>query len=125
MKNKPASELALWRFDHQPDAIPRGRRLRVELLAPAVVHFSIDGWRTIRDIETRDTGLGFHFADLSTEKMKQGEELAFTFRWPGGGNRWEGRDFKIVVESPPAADKSPEARLFKDSRHAVEAGSGR
>ena len=35
-----------------------GRLLRLELLAPARVHYSLDGWRTWSDIDARDTGLG-------------------------------------------------------------------
>jgi hypothetical protein len=50
-------------------------------------------------METRDTGLGFHVADLPTETMKSGGKLHFTFRWPRSNN-WEGRDFELTVDSP-------------------------
>jgi glucoamylase len=100
-KGKVATHLALWRFDHQPDSFPAGRHLRIELLAPAVVHFSLDGWRTTQDMKTHDTGLGFHVIDLPTAKMSAGDRLIFTFQWPQAGNQWEKKDFEIVVDGPP------------------------
>ena len=59
-------------------------------MAPAVVHWSSDGWRTIHDTPTRDTGLGVHLADLPTEKLAAGGDVVFTFHWPEAG-RWEGQ----------------------------------
>jgi glucoamylase len=113
------SDLALWRFDHQPNALLAGLRLHIEVMAPAVVHFTIDGWRTVENVSTRDTGLEFHTVDLPTSKIEVGSRLSFTFRWPEAGNRWEGKDFELeVVERPSLfltdnrvkASKSPRKR---------------
>lgn len=103
VKKSARSNLALWRFDHQPDFFYAGKRLRIETMAPAVVHFSTDGWNTKQDLNTRDTQLGFHCADLPTEKMNPGNRLTFTFRWSSDNNRWEGKDFQLSVETPPAS----------------------
>ncbi len=70
--------------------------LRIEVLAPAVVHWSGDGWRTVRDTPTRETGLGVHVADLETGTLGAGERATFTFRWPEVG-RWEGKDFVVEI----------------------------
>ena len=105
VEGQTRSDLALWRFDHQPETIPVRRRLRIELLAPAVVHFSTDGWQRIHELATRSTGLGIHVADLPTQDMDCGDKCVFTFRWPKAGNRWEGRDFQLTVDPPrPDAD---------------------
>ena len=91
-----ASGLVQWRFNHKVRDLPAGRTLRVETLAPAVVRWSADGWRTVREEATRDGGLGVHLADLPTASLPRGAEVAFTFRWTEAG-RWEGADFQIGV----------------------------
>ena len=63
---KVTSRHVTWRFNNKVRAMPPGRTLRVETLAPAVVHWSVDGWRTVHDTPTRDTTLGVHVADLET-----------------------------------------------------------
>ena len=104
LQGRAKSELALWRFDHQPGTFLAGRRVRVEVLAPAVVHYSADGWRTAHDATTVPTGLGQHVADLPTARMKPGDRLRFTFRWPAAGDRWEGKDFELSVDDTPRAE---------------------
>ena len=37
--------------------------------AAAVVHWSVDGWRTVHDMPTRDTTLGVHVVDLETQGL--------------------------------------------------------
>lgn len=89
-----------WRFDLQSRSMPPGRRLRIEVAAPAVVRWSGDGWHNIQDTETRDTGLGIHVADLPTESLASGSVVRFTFCWSqsNSSDRWEGRDFSINVQ---------------------------
>jgi len=87
-----------WRFNHKCRKVQAGRTLRIELLSPAVVHWSADGWGTAADTPTRDTGLGVHLADLPVGDTP-GREIRFTFRWLDGG-RWEGEDFGVTVIAP-------------------------
>jgi len=87
---------AVWRFNQKCRAIPAGKILRIEVLEPAVIHWSPDGWRTALDSNTRDTGIGLHVADLPSDELPVGAELVFTFRWPLAG-RWEGVDFAVTV----------------------------
>ena len=77
--------------------MPPGKQLRLALTAPATVHWSIDGWQTSRDADTRDTGLGVHAADLPADKLAGGSEILFTFYWHHSQN-WEGTNFSVVVE---------------------------
>jgi len=97
LKRNTGTPLAAWRFNQKIRALPRGRTLRVETLAPATVHWSGDGWRTARDTATRDSGLGVHFADLPTVELPAGAAVAFTFYWRDAG-RWEGTDFSVRVQ---------------------------
>ena len=94
---KATSRHIIWRFNNKVRAMPPGRTLRVETLAPAVVHWSVDGWRTVHDIPTRDTTLGVHVADLETLGLRIGDRVDLTFYWPEA-DRWEGTDFVVCVE---------------------------
>jgi len=90
------SPYAIWRFNHKCRAIPPGKTLRLEVLAPAVVRWSVDDWRTANATETRDTGLGVHVADLRIGELPDGTTLHFTFYWPEAGH-WEGVDFDAQI----------------------------
>ncbi|MGD8579903.1 MAG: glucan 1,4-alpha-glucosidase [Lysobacterales bacterium] len=90
------SRLATWRFNHKCQGIPVGQCLRIELRKKAVVHWSIDGWAQVRDLPTRDTGLGIHLADLPCRELAAGVRIDFTFYW-SDEDRWEGRDYSVAV----------------------------
>jgi glucoamylase len=94
---KVTSRHISWRFNNKVRAMPPGRTLRVETLAPALVHWSVDGWRAVHDIRTRDTTLGVHVVDLETQHLRIGDRVDLTFYWPEA-DRWEGTDFVVCVE---------------------------
>ncbi len=96
LKEKVVSDRVIWRFDNQRTQIATGDVLRVEVLAPAVVHWSRDGWKTTREIKTRDVGLGIHVADLDTKKLKSKQAIELTFFWSDAGH-WEGRNLNVAV----------------------------
>ncbi len=110
------SDLCLWRFDHQIDSCPARRRLRIEVMATAIVRFSIDGWKTFEELGTRDTAIGIHLVDLPIEDAQAGSTLCFTFRWPVAGHRWEGRDFSLHIEPPSRPEASHIAAGRSSSR---------
>ncbi len=96
--NKIGSVLTAWRFNQKTSSLPRGNTLRIELLAPAIVHWSADGWQTTHDTPTRDTSLGVHLADLPTGQLESGAIVVFTFYWQQAA-RWEGDNFAVQVQS--------------------------
>ena len=96
LTEKTGSPFVFWRFSHQCREMPAGKALRVEVLAPAHVRWSDDDWQTAREIDTRDTTLGIHLADLPTAHVPAGRTVAFTFYWPQA-DRWEGRTFTVRV----------------------------
>jgi glucoamylase len=98
LKQQTGSDLAIWRFNHKCQSMAVGRILRIEVLAPVVVHWSSDGWQTSHDANTVDTGLGMHVVDLPTDDLLAGTELTFTLYWPTE-DRWEGTDFEVRIES--------------------------
>lgn len=90
------SRYTAWRFNHKIRTLSAGQILRLETLAPAVVHWSDDGWQTSHDTETRETGLGVHLADLPTADLGAETTIDFTFYWPEA-RRWEESDFRVQV----------------------------
>jgi glucoamylase len=97
LKDKKQSEYFAWRFNNKCRSIPLSKKLRVTLMAPALVHWSSDHWRNAQDINTWNTGLGTHIADLPTEGLAAASEVVFTFYWLEE-QKWEGTDFSVVVE---------------------------
>ncbi len=93
---KKDSPQALWRFNHKLLSLPAGKVLRMDLLQRATVHWSPDGWKTVHDTPTRESGLGTHVADLPSASFPAGTAITFTFYWPED-DRWEGTDFVVRV----------------------------
>ncbi|GFE61760.1 glucan 1,4-alpha-glucosidase [Geobacter sp. AOG2] len=96
--DKTGSPYAVWRFNHKIRSLPAGKILRIETLAPAVIHWSDDDWNTAHDTATLDTGLAIHVADLATTLIPEGKQLKFTIYWPDA-HHWEGVDFTVAVGS--------------------------
>lgn len=94
--NRTPSRYACWRFNHRLQTISVERTLRLEALVPFFVHWSSDGWHTLSDVPSWDTGLGQHVVDLPTGSLLVGTAIDFTFYWSEVG-RWEGGDFRVVV----------------------------
>jgi glucoamylase len=92
----PAEVRRAWRSNHKLRTLPAGCVLRVECWEPAVVHWSSDGWKSVHDQPTRDSGLGVHFADLPTADLVPGDGIVFT-RHFSRPDRWEGGDQRVVV----------------------------
>jgi glucoamylase len=97
--DKVVSPYLTWRFNHKIRDIPAGKLLRIELLAPATVQWTTDNWTTTYDARTSDTTLGMQIADLSTDKLSVGTEVAFTFFWLEDSH-WEGTNFAVSVTGP-------------------------
>lgn len=93
---KRGSSLTSWRFNNKARVMPVGHTLRIEVLAPARIHWSIDGWKTTRDTETTATGLSVYYADIPTKDIAAGGCVLFTFFWPQA-DHWESRDFSVRI----------------------------
>ncbi len=95
--DKTTSHRVIWRFNNKVRTMPAEAALRIETRASAVVHWSVDGWRTVQDTATRDTTLGVHVVDLPTTRLRAGARVDLTFYWPEA-SRWEGVDFLVRVD---------------------------
>lgn len=86
-----------WRVNNKCRILPQGKKLRLVLPSPALVHWSFDHWRTTHDTNTADAKLRIHVADLPSDHLAAGSEIIFTFYWLEQ-KRWEGADYSVVVE---------------------------
>lgn len=111
------SPYVLWRFNHKCRAIPTGQTLRLELPAPALIHWSVDNWNTASDQKTHDTGLGLHLADLPTAELADETSIIFTFYYMGD-EHWAGEDFTVAVTLNHA--KLPNRSSPPENREAVD-----
>jgi glucoamylase len=96
LTEKIVSSRMVWRFNNKIRWLPPGMMLRIETLAPAVIHWSDDDWKTVQDISAQDTGLGIYTADLSTRSLPEGRQVKFTLFWPDA-HHWQGMDFVVHV----------------------------
>ena len=65
---------------------------------PATVHWSDDGWQTVHDEPTNDTGLGIHHLDLDLHALPAGSAVVFTLFWEAS-KEWEGLDYRVEIET--------------------------
>jgi glucoamylase len=98
LTEKTVSPRMIWRFNHKIRSLPAGKILRIEMMAPVVIHWSADDWKTAHDVTANDVGLGMYIVDLPTAELSEGEQVKFTFYWPEA-KRWEGTDFVIHIGS--------------------------
>jgi len=96
LTEKTVSPRMVWRFNNKIRSMPPGKILRIETIAPAVIHWSDDDWRTVQDVTAHTTGLGIYIADLSTKSLPEGRQVKFTLFWPDA-NHWQGTDFVVHV----------------------------
>ena len=96
-KGGKSSMIEMWTFAHPVVRIDAGKTLRLITPLSAMIHWSADGWTTAHDLKMHDTGIGCWFGDLPTNQLGSGARVDFTFRW---GERWEGKDFRVTVETP-------------------------
>ncbi len=95
-KNKTKSRYVIWRYNQKCRVVPKGSTLRIEVLAPAVIHWSLDNWTTAQDANAQDTGIGIYKVDLPTAKITGKQMLSFAIFW-SETNTWEGMNFTVEV----------------------------
>ena len=88
----------------QTASLPAGANLVVALNVPAVLHWGQNGWQSVQDVPTADTGLGFHAAALDTEALPPGTRVDITWRRQDTGE-WRGRDEAVEVTASSGADE--------------------
>lgn len=98
---RPVIEHAIWLPQSPIQTLGAGQTLLIAMLEPGIIRWGLDGWLSVQDTATQDSGLGIHVAELETRTLHVGQSVNFTSRRVGTGE-WLGHDFTIAVESGEA-----------------------
>ena len=93
---RPAIDYDIWGPRYRPRHVTAGNGLTIAVHAPATVHWGVNGWQNVTDIDTRDTGLGVHVAELPITDMAAGTRIQFTFFWRGP-QAWDKEGFEVEL----------------------------
>jgi glucoamylase len=98
VRNRTRSDLVICKFNHKVRAIRTDQRLRLEVHAPAELHWTRDGWTSVHHEPMTEVAprTGIYAREFPPGSFTPGRPLEFTFYWPEEG-RWEGRNFVIAV----------------------------
>jgi glucoamylase len=96
VKRTQMSPFWVWRENNKCRSLEHGKKLRVELVSPAVVHWTTDNWETAEDVPTRDSGLGVYVVDLPTQTLTANARVQFTIFWPDE-DKWEDTNYVVSV----------------------------
>lgn len=93
------ADRTFWWPHAQIATVARGSRLIVAIASAGTVHWGIDGWNGVNDVEAEDTGLDFFAAELDTSSLRDGQWVDFTIRWRDGN--WAGIDYRVEIKADP------------------------
>ena len=94
VESRPADPAFVWSAAHPIDRFLAGRRVKLQLVRPALIRWTGDGWSTYREVQAEDTTLGLWVAELPTQIMRPGAEMEWTAHFEGG--EWEGRNHRLT-----------------------------
>lgn len=88
--------IAQWRPGMPMVRMTAGRVLRIDTIAPVLVHWTSDAWATVTDTKSVPVVDALHVTELPTAALASGATVTFTLYWVNE-QRWEGRDFVVRV----------------------------
>ena len=100
----PVTRRRSWRLAWPIATIPAGDALRIELLRPAVVHYSVDVWATVHDVAARETGVGLWTVDIPGG-LPEGVSIVFAILWTADSS-WEDHNYTVSIGPVDAAPLS-------------------
>jgi glucoamylase len=92
----PVIKYAIWLPQDQLLEIKHGYVVFIALLQPSLIHWGIDDWKTPKDEETEETGIGLHVIELDSSSLKVGQRIDFTWRHRDS-DEWSGENYCISV----------------------------
>ncbi|MBC7865298.1 MAG: hypothetical protein IAF38_20145, partial [Bacteroidia bacterium] len=110
--DKTGSEIFIWSFSNHYTHIPKGKILRVQCLTAATVKWSTDEWATSNELETSDTKIGVHYADLSCKELDHEQKISFTFFWHDSGTE-ENKKYELTIEKSKIIQKQKRKKAAK------------
>jgi glucoamylase len=99
---QPQTEIEYWLPRHPIRHARKDHTLRICATEAFRLRWSADGWKTLQDSDSRATGIGGEYFDLSPNDFQS--QIDFTFFWPNR-NQWEGQNHFVKV-APPDQEKA-------------------
>jgi glucoamylase len=93
---RPNPAHAIWTPRFPISQLRAGQTVCLLLPRPARVHYGFDGWQRVADIDTNDSGLMLHAAQLPTDGHIAGGRVDFTLFWTDTAS-WEGHDYQVEI----------------------------
>lgn len=93
---RPEIGYEIWQYNNVMRRLPAGHALILVLPGAAHVHWGINGWNTVRDSVTEDSGLTVATAELNVRQLSAGDTVQFTFFWLET-QTWDGQDYEISI----------------------------
>ncbi len=87
---------AIWLPQSPIHEMQAGLPLFIALFEANVLHWSIDGWISVHDSATHESGLGLYIVEIDEHLLRAGQRFDFTFRSVETGV-WFGQDFSIAI----------------------------
>jgi glucoamylase len=100
--------IEVWKLNRQVRRLRAGALLRVQAIAPFLLHWTNDEWADSTDTASQATAIGVYFADIPVHQQ-QTAPVRFTFLWLGD-DRWEGKDYAVEVESDEVEAGRPQTK---------------
>ena len=90
------SKLLIWKHNHKIRTAAAADGVRIEAYGPAALHWTDDGWATVRHEPMEPLGRGVWVYDLLPDRLAAGQTVEFTFWWNESGT-WEGANHAIQI----------------------------
>lgn len=90
------SRLVIWKHNHKIHTAAAEDGLRIEVYGPAALHWTDDGWVTVRHEPMEPLGRGVLVYDLPPDRLTAGRKIEFTFWWSDSGT-WEGGNYTVEI----------------------------
>jgi glucoamylase len=95
IKHQQISPFAIWKIGYPFAYIPKGKKLRIEVMNSATIYWSNDQWKTQQRMETRHLLSYLHFADIPCQHL-QGR-IAFKI-FGKNSQKFENQIFELEIK---------------------------
>jgi glucoamylase len=93
----PHASRAFW-CEHAPIGYIATGSSQLVVCVPeaATIRWTMDGWHTVHDTSTTDSGMRLHHAELNSRDLTSNSRIDFTYRFRDSG-QWAGKNFSVTV----------------------------
>jgi glucoamylase len=112
LEKENISPIFIWNFTSRYKWVPKGKLLRLQCLTSATVRWTVDDWKTYKEMHTLDSGAGIHYVDLPVNELGYHHKIEFTFYWHDA-EIWENRNYTLHIERDPSEPRGVQVGLRK------------